>query len=306
MNTPSSCTYFSTSGIPILDEENKLVAGVVCCREITNEVLEKQQLKRNLKEQEEFFSNMSHEFKTPLNVIFSALQIIDLHTKNDVKSSKYKRIMKQNCYRLLNLINNLIDMSKIDSGYLNLELGNHIIVSIVEDISMSVAEFIEDKGITLTFDTDVEEKIIACDTDKIERIVLNLLSNAIKFTNPGGEIKVTFFDKGDFIDMIVEDSGIGIPEDKLNSIFGRFTQVDKSFKRNHEGSGIGLSLVKSLVEKHGGTIAVSSSLGKGSAFYVSLPVILTEDCRNSSRDIMASNNIERISLEFSDIYSLAE
>ena len=281
-----------------LEKQSKLIAH-------QNEMLEKA-----LKEQEEFFSNMSHELKTPLNVIFSALQILDLYKNSDElkesKITKYKLIMKQNCYRLLRLINNLIDISKIDSGYLNLQLDNHDIVSIVEDISLSVAEFIEDKGLTLIFDTDVEEKIIACNPDMIERVILNLLSNAIKFTNEGGEIRVTIFDKGEYVNIVVEDTGIGIPEDKLDTIFERFKQVDKSLNRNHEGSGIGLSLVKSLVEMHKGTIEVFSSPGCGSRFSILIPSKIVNTCTIKSSDIISHNKIERISIEFSDIYSLNE
>lgn len=131
---------------------------------------------------------------------------------------------------------------------------------------MSVAGYVENKGLELVFDTDTEEKIMACDLDMIERIMLNLLSNSVKFTSPGDSIKVNFIDEGDSVKIVVMDTGIGIPEDKQLSIFERFRQVDRSFTRNHEGSGIGLALVNSLVKMHGGRIELSSELGKGSEF----------------------------------------
>jgi signal transduction histidine kinase len=280
-----------------IENQSKLIAQ-------QNEMLGK-----SLIEQEEFFSNISHELKTPLNVILSALQVMDLYCPTrcpESKSTKYKRIMKQNCFRLLRLINNLIDMSKIDTGFINLELDNHNIVSVVEDITLSVADFIENKGLTLIFDTDTEEKIIACDPDNIERIILNLLSNSIKFTNTGGEIRVTVLDKEEYVNIVVEDTGIGIPEDKLKLIFERFKQVDKSLKRTHEGSGIGLSLVKSLVELHQGTIEVSSQLGIGSRFSIMLPAKTINSCSIKPQEMISQNNIERITLEFSDIYALGE
>ena len=173
----------------------------------------------------EFFSNISHELRTPLNVILSALQVLKLEEQKNTyeevseKRSRYFNVMKQNCYRLLRLINNLIDISKIDSGFLNPNLKNYNIVNIVEDITLSVAEYIHDKGVEVIFDTNVEEKIIACDPDNIERIILNLLSNAVKFTNVGDQIIVDVMDDEDYIKISVKDTGIGIPKDKLQVIF---------------------------------------------------------------------------------------
>jgi PAS domain S-box-containing protein len=252
----------------------------------------------------EFFSNISHELKTPLNIIFSAVQLLSVQNLNNFgdNKNKYLKIMKQNCYRLMRLINNLLDLTRTDSGFLVPHMKNYNIIELVEDITMSVAEFAESKGISLIFDTDCEEKITAVDPDKLERIILNLLSNALKFTNSGGEIFVNIADKVDFITISVKDSGIGIPEDKLQFIFERFRQVDRSFTRNHEGSGIGLSLVKSFVEMHNGNIEVNSEIGQGSEFVITLPIVL---CNEDSLDekYIDTDIIERINLEFSDIYS---
>jgi signal transduction histidine kinase len=216
----------------------------------------------------EFFANISHELRTPLNVIFGGYQMIELMlkdnmpSKNGDKIENYLSTVKQNCYRLVRLINNLIDITKMDSGYFQLDLENLDIVNVVESITLSVAEYIKNNGVSLIFDTYVEEKVMSFDADKIERIMLNLLSNALKFTSQGGNIIVTMYDRGDTIIISVKDDGIGIPEDKQESIFDRFIQVDKSLSRNREGSGIGLSIVKSLVELHGGTISLKSELGK--------------------------------------------
>jgi PAS domain S-box-containing protein len=255
----------------------------------------------------EFFSNISHELKTPLNVIYSAMQVLDLHRSisPDIfleKHDKYSKIIRQNCFRLMRLINNLLDLTRLDSGFLKLNLENHNIVSIVENISLSVISYMETKGLNLIFDTDTEEKIIAVDPDKIERIILNLLSNAYKFTNPGGEISVTINDLGEKISISVKDTGIGIPEDKLGVIFERFGQVDKTLRRFHEGSGIGLSLVKSFAEMHNGSVSIKSSIGVGTEFTILLPVkVLYDD--NPEKAALYESNIERINIEFSDIYS---
>ena len=184
--------------------------------------------------------------------------------------------MNQNSLRLLRLINNIIDTTKIEADYISLQLKNGDIVYVVEEISQSVAEYIKNHGITLIFDTDVEEKTIAFDEEKIERIMLNLLSNAVKFTKENGSILVNIYDKGDFIEISIKDTGIGIPKDKLEFIFQRFAQIDKSTSRQNEGSGIGLALVKSLVEMHDGEIHANSIEGKGSEFIITLPVRLVD------------------------------
>ena len=255
----------------------------------------------------EFFSNISHELRTPLNVILSALQVLQLEEYKDAseelaeKKDRYINIMKQNSYRLLKLINNLIDITRIDSGYITPQFQNHNIVSVVEDITLSVAEYIEDKGIKFIFDTNVEEKIIICDPDNIERIMLNLISNAVKFTNKGDLISVIVLDKGDNVQISVKDAGIGIPEDKLHVIFERFRQADNSLSRNHEGSGIGLSLVKALVEMHEGTINVKSSLEEGSEFIITLPVRRIDTPETVEHNTFYKDSTEKISIEFSDI-----
>ncbi|KZL92218.1 ATP-binding protein [Clostridium magnum] len=268
-----------------------------------SEILEYDKLKN------EFFANISHELRTPLNVIWSSVQLLQSinigNSQDGYDVNKYLKIMNQNSLRLLRLINNLIDTTKIDSGYLSLNLINGNIVYIVEEITLSAADYIKSQGIELIFDTDVEEKYMAFDVDKIERIVLNILSNAIKFTEKNGTIFVNIYDLGDKIQLSIRDTGIGIPEDKLDKIFERFVQVDKSLSRRSEGSGIGLALVKSLVEMQGGTIHAKSKLGEGSEFVVELPAkLVEEDGEVNAYSVYDSSNskVERIQIEFSDIY----
>ncbi|WP_032121206.1 PAS domain-containing sensor histidine kinase [Clostridium amazonitimonense] len=270
---------------------------------------EKDKLKENMEIERlknEFFANLSHEFRTPLTIILGIIQLMekDIEGLPEIEQVMANRIkvLKQNCYRLLKLIGNLIDMTKIDAGYFVLDLKNHEIISIIENTTLSIIDYANNKGINIEFDTEVEEKITACDADKIERIMLNLLSNAIKFTRDGGNIRVNVFDENQYIKIVVEDNGIGIPSDKVNMIFDRFVQVDKSFTRNHEGSGIGLSIVKAFVEMHNGNITVESIYGEGSKFTVILPVkILSEDIDNMIVENIGENSLERVNIEFSDI-----
>ena len=262
----------------------------------------------------EFFANISHELRTPLNIILSSIQLLLVSEKNYKDDSltehiaKISEMIKQNSYRLLRLVNNLIDSNKISASFYDLHLKNHNIVNVVEDISLSVANYIKDKNIDFLFDTDIEERVMACDADMIERIMLNLFSNAVKFTEPGGNIFVNIHGEENKIAISVEDSGIGMSEEDQRVIFERFKQVDKSFARKREGSGIGLWLVKLLVEMHKGSISVKSEVGKGSEFIITLPIIIMDDQGdldyldkqiNSGK---VDNNFEKVKIEFSDIY----
>ncbi|MBF8983287.1 hybrid sensor histidine kinase/response regulator [Lutibacter sp. B2] len=258
--------------------------------------------------QTEFFANISHEFKTPLNLIFSIIQLFEVYVKDGIplKNSKHINIMKQNCYRLLRLVDNLIDMTKIDSGYFEIKLQNHNIVSMIEEIVLSISAYVKSNDINIIFDTDVEEKIIACDADNIERIILNLLSNAIKFTKPDGDIMVSIHDQGESIAISIKDTGEGMPQEKIDTIFDRFIQIDKSLSRKKEGSGIGLSIVKALVNMQDGEITVKSNPGRGTEFIIELPVKVLEEGDNTiqTNTYDKNNYIESINIEFSDIYSI--
>jgi PAS domain S-box-containing protein len=257
----------------------------------------------------QFFAKLSHELKTPLNLIFTALQIINssqnkyFKDEGQEKINKYLSLIKQNSYRLLRLVNNVIDLTKIDTNSFTLNLEEHNIVTLVKEITMSTEDYIINHKRFLEFYTDVDEKIITCDPFSVERIILNLISNAVKFTSEGDKIIVSISDRDDKVLIKVKDTGIGIKEDKLALIFEQFRQVDESFTRRSEGSGIGLSIVKSLVELHGGNIWVESEFGKGSEFFIELPVKRVTD-EKTGQDYVPDNLIDKINIEFSDIYDL--
>ncbi|NSB14195.1 PAS domain-containing sensor histidine kinase [Clostridium beijerinckii] len=257
-----------------------------------------------------FFTNMSHELKTPVNVIYSAVQTVNIYfgnynLENIEKCKLYFKTMKQNCLRLIRIINNFLDVTKLNSdfGFIRIKKRNGNIVNIIEEITQSVASYVNDKDITLIFDTNVEEKIMGFDHDMMERIMLNLISNALKYSHSKGNIYVDFIDKQTSVIVKVRDEGDGIPKDKLNFIFERFGKVDNTLSRKCEGTGIGLYLVKSFVEMHGGKISVSSVEGQGSEFIIELPVELIKNEEEEDK-ILFKTNIEKIQIEFSDIYSL--
>ncbi|MBW9157295.1 sensor histidine kinase [Clostridium tagluense] len=257
----------------------------------------------------EFIANMSHELRTPINVTLAGVQLFELYLKNGSylnkeKTSKHLKAMKRNCMRLLRLVNNLIDSTKIDAGFYEPHFSNQDIVSLINRIALSVSDYAKQKDINLLFHTDVEKMLIICDVDMIERIMLNIISNAIKFTADSALINI--YKGEDTIVISVKDNGIGIEKENQNIIFERYKQVSKLFTRENEGSGIGLSLTKSLVEMHGGNISVKSEYGKGCEFIIELPVKYdtNEECiiHNFNETEDKDKFIEKMNVEFSDIY----
>ena len=267
-----------------------------------------EEIKQYDKVRSEFFANLSHELRTPINIIYSCIQLLNNSKKFESGFAslydKYEKTLKQNCFRMLRLVNNLIDITKIDSGFIKMDFINYDIIKLTEDITMSVIPYVESKNIDIIFDTDCEELEIKCDPDKIERIILNLLSNAIKFTEPGGRIEVSIFTDETWVDIRVKDTGIGIPSHMKEFIFERFIQNDKSLNRNKEGSGIGLSLVKSLVELHEGKVFLSESNESGSEFSILLPNVKLENDIDENGSLDYKTEVEKISIEFADIYEI--
>ena len=253
----------------------------------------------------DFFVNISHELRTPVNLISSTIQLIKLNLKNLSKEdaniiSKYIDIMESNSMRLIRLINNLIDSTKIDSGFVKFTPINADIIKFVEDVCDSVVDYVDFNKMNLIFDTDREEEIVLFDPDIIERILLNLLSNAVKFNKVDGTIYVNLYTKDDEIRITVRDEGIGIPKEKLSSIFKRFEQIQTKNKIEKQGSGIGLYLVKSLVTLHGGNIKVESKVNEGSKFIVTIPKKVLENGEELVIGEKEKAN-RKVNIEFSDI-----
>ena len=288
---------------------------IITGKDITQDVDVKNKLEEMKKaiefesKKNDFFTNISHELKTPINIILGSNQLMELNYKNhnitDEKLKNSINLTKQNSYRLLKLVGNFLDISKMGAGFYEIEPINTNIVSVVENIGQSVEPYMAAKKIQFIFDTETEEEIVACDPDKIERIVLNLLSNAIKYTNENGKIFVNVASKESVVEISVEDTGTGIPKDKVEKVFNRFEQVDPSLVKKREGCGIGLSLTKHLVEMHGGEIWVESQEGKGSKFIFTIPKQLVNNQTDEAMDILDdSTRVDKCRIEFSDIYSI--
>lgn len=258
-----------------------------------------------------FIANISHELKTPINVILCATQLLE--SENYI-NSKSTEIIKDNCCRLIRLINNIIDVEKSELNDLKLNLDVNNIVSATEELVMSIIPYAEKKNLNLIFDTDKEEVIMNIDISKFERVILNLVSNAIKFSKENSNIYVKVISGDNYVDVIIEDNGEGIPKEDIPKIFEKFMQVDNTLTRKNEGSGIGLSIVKSFVELHNGEIMVESEINKGTKFTVRLPKIIDKDSNNNfsideKNDLCEYDVIKEISnvkyrtkTELSDIY----
>ena len=253
------------------ERTNKLRKEMEKNEQLFKKVLSLEQNKNN------YFVNLSHELRTPLNVLSSINQLIKEFTKKDnfitpEKLSYYMGIMDRNCSRLLSLINNLIDHTKIENNSYIINKKDEDIVYLVEETVLDMKDYIEEKGLELIFDTDVEEKVIRCDKVDIERCIINLVGNAVKFTSEGGLIEVLLQDLDDKVNIIVKDNGIGISEENQKIIFDRFNQVVDESSEQKGGSGLGLTITKQLITLHNGEIYVESEVGVGSEFIIILPV----------------------------------
>lgn len=257
----------------------------------------------------EFFMNISHELRTPLNVIYSAEQMLNMVCRDQNIQNrrsellKYNNMVQVNCYRLIRLIDNLIDIAEISSGQTCMNFRKHDIERLVKTIVSATAEYMKDRKTKLEFSCLVDNKLIICDGEKIERIILNLLSNAIKFTPEGGNIKVSLYEKAGKTVISVRDTGIGIPKEMEKLIFDPFVRVDESISRLREGSGVGLAIVKAFVELHKGEIKITSEEGQGSEFIVELPIDLAASTEVSDKIMTDYKCHEKVKMEFSDFYN---
>ncbi|HZK07066.1 MAG TPA: two-component regulator propeller domain-containing protein [Bacteroidales bacterium] len=247
-------------------------------------------------EKNKFFSNISHEFRTPLTLILGPLDRF-IGTLNNEEQKQEINLVRRNARRLQTLINQLLSLSKLESGKMKLKARPENIVKLTSLFLQSFHSMAEDKGIKLEFESDAEEHIVYIDSIKFEKVVNNLLSNAFKFTEKGGKIKVSItllnpslrgethgtpnLPKGvRGVQITFSDTGIGIRKEKLPHVFDRFYQVDEQQMKTYLGTGIGLALTKELVELHHGTITVDSEAGVGTTFTVFFPLgkdHLTED-----------------------------
>ncbi|OJU16024.1 MAG: hypothetical protein BGN88_04420 [Clostridiales bacterium 43-6] len=320
---PDEKIHVSINGSPVYYRDGVIKEAILCIRDITEQVNQEQiilehqkntllserekndALQKAIEMKDEFLSTISHEFKTPLAVINSALQAMELICKNELsdRAKGFLHKIRQNSYRQLRLVNNLLDITKINAGYIKVNKRNMDIVYLTRAIFESVQLYASQKKIHLTFVSLIPDRIIGIDDEVYERILLNLLSNAIKFTPVGKSIELLIREDKDTIVVEVSDTGVGIPKDKREMIFERFGQVDSTFTRQAEGTGIGLSLVKNLVEALDGQITLKSKENRGSTFTIVLPVETVKTEPDKELDVKVNSRlVQATKVEFSDIY----
>jgi len=244
--------YADSSQKLILIKDN---TSKVQTEEIRKEV-EKKKIEENIRT--EFLSSISHDLKTPINVIYSAMQVEKIYIKKENLDvlKKYNNISKQNCISLIKLTNNLIDNSKINSDYLTARLENINVIEVIEDNVMSLVDYVKWNNVDLIFDTNTEECYLNIDREFMDRIILNLVSNAVKFTPDGGKIYVMIVENNDNVNILVKDNGIGIEQNFIYQAFNRYAIGENGKIDYKSGTGIGLSVVKQLVELQGGNIEI--------------------------------------------------
>lgn len=259
-------------------------------QELEIEHVQTEKLEELDKMKSRFFANISHEFRTPLTLILGPLQNL-LSKASDKESEQELDMMQRNARRLQKLINQLLNLSKLEAGKMKLQAREENIVSLARLFVQSYESYATQRNISLLFTSEADEILVYVDREKIEKILNNLLSNAFKFTPDGGSIEVTvgsgksedrsrepevgspkFAVGSQCVEIKVSDTGAGISSDRLEHIFDRFYQADDSYTKDQEGSGIGLALTKELVDLHNGEIIVESDPGRETTFSVYLPM----------------------------------
>lgn len=285
-------------------------------------------LEKNIKAEilkEEFHSNISHELRTPINVIYSALQLKEFL----IKEEKYDRItdnnnvIRQNCLRLIRTIDNFIDSNRLSDNKIDYHKKIHNIVDIIENILIATRKYIRNRDIEILFEPQYEEIYFQCEKNYIERIMLNILSNSVKYGKDNARIIVLIEVENEKIKITVSNNNDAIPEEQYYQVFEKFTKVNNSLNRATEGSGLGLFVTRGLVELHGGIIKLLSKEGRGNNFIIELPYndsinninykesvlydeiefkAANEDYLNLVRDFEINDLKKKVEIEFSDIY----
>jgi signal transduction histidine kinase len=251
-----------------------IVRDITTRKEAENLLIQEKIVAENAnKAKSEFLANMSHELRTPLNSIIGFSQILSRNKANnlDNKELKYLSNIQNSGKHLLELINDILDISKIQNGKMEFYPELLDISDICDEVCPIIYPLVKEKSISLECEVQQSARLVKADKSKFIQILHNLLSNAAKFTPENGQIYIEVKSVDENLQVAVSDTGIGIPEEQQRCIFDSFKQIDSSASREHEGTGLGLALVKEYVEMHGGNIWVESEVGHGSTFTFTIP-----------------------------------
>jgi hypothetical protein len=242
-----------------------------------------------------FLSNMSHEIRTPMNGILGFAELLKEPNLSGEEQQEYIKIIEKSGSRMLNIINNIVDVSKIEAGLVKIDIKDTNINEKIEFIYNLFKPQVEEKGMQLLFRNTLpaKEATIKTDNEKVYSILSNLVNNAIKYTNEG-KIEYGYAKKGDYLEFYVNDNGIGIPKERQEAIFERFIQADISDVQARQGAGLGLSIAKAYVEMLGGKIWVESEPDKGSTFYFTLPYHIEQNEKSSVRKVVPPESVKKL------------
>ena len=235
----------------------------------------KEQAEKAYASRTQFLANMSHELRTALNAIIGFSEMIERQLLGPIGTEKYLEYIsgiRDSGGHLLDLISDILDMSKIEAGKYELALEEVSIVKVLQLTAHMMEGRAHESGVKITLNQDLDEELkIIADRRAVLQIMLNLVSNAVKFTPEGGHVEIAGYERDNYLSLKVIDNGIGIPAHKLATITKPFEQVSSSYARDHEGSGLGLAISKELAEMHGGTLFVESVVDEGTTVTVRLP-----------------------------------
>lgn len=254
--------------------------------------------------QEDFLISISHDLRTPLNTILSIVQLLNYigyGNESELQLAKYIDMIQRNSYNMLKLVNNLIDITRLDKNHYEIHKRNVEIISLVKSIVDSIDEYIYKKNLKIKFNSNIDSCIMCMDDEALNRILLNLISNAIKFTPANRNIYINIIKKESDLIISIKDEGIGISKSEQKNIFDRYVRAKKNTVNENEGSGIGLDLVYKLTKSLDGNVELVSDENKGTEVILTFPItILKNDTIKINPPL--DNKVELLQVEFSDIY----
>ena len=274
-NKEGGLYWESVSISPIVNAEGEVINYVAVKQDVTELNKAKEEAERATRAKSDFLANMSHELRTPLNAIlgFSEMLATEMAGELNEIQKEYLNDVYESGNHLLLLINDILDLSKVESGNMDIDLSKVKISSLIERCLVFFKEKAMKKNLTITTDIKGDIDDILADELKLKQVLINLIGNAVKFTHDHGRITVHAERSEKDLKVTVEDSGIGIAEKDINKLFEPFQQLENVYTKKVQGTGLGLALSKSMVEMHGGSLTVESILGEGSSFTISIPII---------------------------------